>query len=138
MEDLSLTLLFGKPLSGIPRNALNHDVDEARRPRKHAFVAWEDNKLMTCLTTGGPISKTTKQGKSHPNGMRDMTVREFATLQSFPLIHEFKGTSTADYVKQVGNSVPPMIAQTILTAVRKHLERRDKAELEVIAREGRH
>lgn len=120
-------------ISGIPQNAPNHDLEVARRPGKRVHVPWDDNKLVTCLTCVGPIGT----GNTHPSGLRAFTPREFASLQSFPLNHEFIGRLPKDILKQIGNSVPPMIAQIILTGVRKHLETRDKAEMEAMAREGR-
>lgn len=48
----------------------------------------------------------------HPNGMRRMTGRELATVQSFPLDFAFSGTLSSVY-RQIGNAVPPMFAMQI-------------------------
>lgn len=45
----------------------------------------------------------------HPNGLRRMTCRELATIQSFPLTYEFYGNSSSVY-RQIGNAVPPLLA----------------------------
>ena len=48
----------------------------------------------------------------HPNGLRRMTCRELATIQSFPLHYEFVGTTSSVY-RQIGNAVPPLFAYCI-------------------------
>ena len=50
--------------------------------------------------TGGPIINI------HPSGLRRMTVREYARIQTFPDDFMFEGTVTSMY-KQIGNAVPP-------------------------------
>ncbi|WP_345530621.1 DNA cytosine methyltransferase, partial [Actinoplanes utahensis] len=54
----------------------------------------------------------------HPTEARSITVREAARLQSFPDDFEFPVARTHAF-KQVGNAVPPLLAQAIATAVRK-------------------
>jgi DNA (cytosine-5)-methyltransferase 1 len=48
----------------------------------------------------------------HPGGKRRMSVRELATIQSFPLEFEFCGTQTSAY-RQVANAVPPRLALAV-------------------------
>ena len=48
----------------------------------------------------------------HPNNKRRMSVREAAIVQSFPLEFEFVGAMTSCYL-QVGNAVPPLLAQAL-------------------------
>ena len=48
----------------------------------------------------------------HPNGLRRMTCRELATVQSFPLNYEFVGTNSSIY-RQIGNAVPPLLAKAV-------------------------
>ncbi len=66
----------------------------------------------------------------HYSHNRIITIREMARLQSFPDSYVFYGTPTTGgkrrrvsccQVQQIGNSVPPLLAQTIAECVRKML-----------------
>jgi DNA (cytosine-5)-methyltransferase 1 len=48
----------------------------------------------------------------HPNGLRRMTCRELATIQSFPLYYTFSGNRSSVY-RQIGNAVPPLFAYAV-------------------------
>lgn len=48
----------------------------------------------------------------HPGNDRRISPREAATIQSFPLHFEFKGTRTSAY-RQIANAVPPRLAYAV-------------------------
>lgn len=53
----------------------------------------------------------------HPEEDRALSLREGATLQSFPKTYKFKGTSTANIARMIGNAVPPNYATAIGNAI---------------------
>lgn len=57
----------------------------------------------------------------HPSNTRRLTVREAASVQSFPINYYFVGNNTSGY-RQIGNAVPPALAAAIATSVRKSMK----------------
>lgn len=48
----------------------------------------------------------------HPNGLRRMSCRELAAVQSFPLDYEFAGGLSSVY-RQIANAVPPLLGLAV-------------------------
>ena len=64
---------------------------------------------------------------THPYLNRAITVREAARIQSFPDSFVFTGTKSAQ-MKQVGNAVPPLLANAIAKAIKKDMGTEDENE----------
>lgn len=52
----------------------------------------------------------------HPNGKRRLSVRESATIQSFPVDFEFLGSLNSMY-RQIGNAVPALFARQLAYSI---------------------
>ena len=66
---------------------------------------------------------TPASGKfTHPYLNRAITVREAARIQSFPDTFHFYGTKTSQ-MKQVGNAVPPLLAQSVAETILSDMEK---------------
>src|SRR5690606_3968441 len=75
---------------------------------------WWDKPSPTITTKFFSISN----GRfAHPEEDRAISIREGATLQSFPKTYKFKGSSTADIARMIGNAVPPVYATAIGKAI---------------------
>lgn len=62
--------------------------------------------------------------KRAPRRLRRITVQEAAALQTFPAGWTFAGPRVAQY-RQVGNAVPPKLAEAVARSLRAVLERQD-------------
>ncbi len=69
----------------------------------------------------GTVINVRKSMWVHPTINRAISVREAARLQSFPDRFIFKGTKDSQY-QQVGNAVPPLMAQGIARKVLNYLK----------------
>jgi DNA (cytosine-5)-methyltransferase 1 len=66
----------------------------------------------------------------HPKEDRPLTIRECATLQTFPTHFRFFGTQS-EKIQLIGNAVPPLLASCIASSLKRDLDR-----VEVGAKEG--
>lgn len=103
-------------ISLVPEGGSIMDVPEEQRGGRnyHALLRKMDrNKPSLCIDTG-------HRTYFHYEEKRIPSTREVARLQSFPDSYIFTGPRN-DQQKQVGNAVPPMLAQIMATAIREYL-----------------
>lgn len=75
---------------------------------------WPDRPAFTAMANNG-------QPHVHPHEHRFLSVREMARVQGFPDSFEFCG-GVRDQQKQVGNAIPPPLAEHVALAVRVLLD----------------
>jgi len=90
------------------RSVFNHVVPGHGLDREGQYELFEDEPSRTVMAQGRP--------HLHYNGRRFISVREAASLQSFPLEHQFFGSLGQQYA-QVGNAVPVKMATAIARSV---------------------
>ena len=61
----------------------------------------------------------------HPAKSRSLSVREAARLQTFPDDFKFYGTKDSQF-QQVGNAVPPLLAEALAKAIIDLLDKYEK------------
>ena len=98
----------------------NHDWNEIgeKRFREAKFARLDRSKPSPTIVTGSRMYY-------HPTENRYLTTREAASLQSFPAEFEFFGSITSQWT-QIGNAVPPLMAEAIGDAVKKMLKNKKK------------
>jgi DNA (cytosine-5)-methyltransferase 1 len=103
-------------LAGLRSGDDLHDLHAAKKyvpPRP----AYDPNRLAGTLTCGGADF-------CYPDGTRDFTLREFASLQGFPRYHRFLGTRT-NVKRQIGNAFPPNTVRVLYGHLKAWLLERD-------------
>lgn len=76
----------------------------------------------------GTVVNVRKSMWVHPAFSRALSVREAARLQTFPDSYVFKGTKDSQY-QQVGNAVPPILANAIARQIAQYMDLYSKAPL---------
>ena len=98
---------------------------ESTRPGGHwgykqgAFIA--DLRLSARTVTANPQQDWIRDPKL---GLRRLSPRECAAIQTFPATWRFEGKRTDQY-RLIGNAVPPMLAMKIGAALRSHIDQSD-------------
>ena len=110
-----------KVISMVPEGGNYKDLPEGVGTSRNFHEAWtryDSHKPSRTIDTG-------HRNHFHYKWNRVPTVRENARLQSFPDKFRFLGTKTQQS-RQVGNAVPPLLAQAIAEKLKKHLKNEDK------------
>jgi DNA (cytosine-5)-methyltransferase 1 len=76
-------------------------------------MAW--NKVSPTITT--KFHSVSNGRYAHPEQDRAISLREGATLQSFPLNYEFHARSQGTIARMIGNAVPPLLAKKIAESI---------------------
>lgn len=100
----------------VPDGGNYKDLPKAYQSSRNFHVAWTrfaSNKPSPTIDTG-------HRHHFHYKYNRVPTVRECARLQSFPDHFRFLGTKTQQF-RQVGNAVPPLLAQAVAVQLKKVL-----------------
>jgi DNA-methyltransferase (dcm) len=80
---------------------------------------WWDKSAPTITTRFNSLSN----GRfGHPEEHRALSLREGATLQTFPKGYIFKGSNNASIARQIGNAVPPELARRVGETLSIHFE----------------
>ena len=111
----------GDNWTAIPHDLLPKGMQRARRTdhtKRYGRTPW-DEIASTILTKCDPHWGA----YFHPEQDRAYTVREAARIQSFPDHYVFRGAQAEQYA-QVGNAVPPMLAEAVGNSLRAVLEGR--------------
>lgn len=130
--------------SGEESMLLNHKAMKHTTQMLHKMSFVKDGGTRECIPTNvrpksGDVRKYIKYNSTKPSititgdmrkvfhysQNRALTVRELARLQTFPDSFEFKSSSIAQQ-QQVGNAVPPLMAEAIAKHLKKMIENSSK------------
>lgn len=114
-------------LDTIPDCATRQDVSTGGVWPKSSFSA--DTLSMTLTCNGG-------QNNYHPSGTRAYTIREMASLQTFPWYHLFPGKSVTVSRRQIGNAVPPAMGKAIYQEIIRVLKETDGVDAASVDADG--
>jgi len=109
-------------MSHVPEGGNQKDIPEDLKPPqlyKNTYGRLDRSKPSYTIHTRFDVAST--GSLYHPTENRALTVREGARLQSFPDWFVFAGKKGSQY-RQVGNAVPPLLAEAIGLAIIKSLK----------------
>jgi DNA (cytosine-5)-methyltransferase 1 len=95
---------------------------------RHPRLSWEGQCPTLRAGTGSDKGSYQAVRPLHPTEHRVITVREAARLQGFPDVHKFHRTTWHSF-RMIGNSVSPIIAQAIFSAIATKIEGVEKEGL---------
>jgi DNA (cytosine-5)-methyltransferase 1 len=98
-------------------NALQLDSYKKHKGHYDVYGRMHWDKPSPAITTRYISYSNGRYG--HPDQDRAISIREGATLQSFPLDYKFYSNSSGSIAKMVGNAVPPELAKRIALSILK-------------------
>ena len=105
-----------------------HDLPKELKTNTYSNAGRTQNTVYQRLKYKEPSGTVINVRKSmwiHPTKDRAISIREAARLQTFPDSFRFYGPKDAEY-QQVGNAVPPLLAQVIAEKILYYLEGKGK------------
>lgn len=110
----------GQGREDLPTNLLAecHTRSAAKIGHRNVYgrMAWDE----VAPTITARFDSFTRGKFGHPEQIRSISLREGALLQTFPEDYVFTGTKV-EVARQIGNAVPPNLAQVLGSAIRKAL-----------------
>ena len=124
LSNLNMLRVKNTPKNGGSRKAWANNEELQLECYKHhdghydvyGRLAW--NKPSPTITTRFIYTSTGRY--SHPEQDRGLSLREGATLQSFPLDYNFFSTNKGAIATMIGNAVPPKLAEAIGLSIQEH------------------
>ncbi|PZF73942.1 DNA cytosine methyltransferase [Taibaiella soli] len=124
LSDLNMERMKATPKNGGTRRAWSSNErlqldcykDHEGHYDVYGRLFW--NKPAPTITTRFIYTSTGRY--SHPEQNRALSLREGATLQSFPLNYKFHSTNQGDIATMIGNAVPPKLAEAIGQSLNTH------------------
>jgi DNA (cytosine-5)-methyltransferase 1 len=124
LSDLNFQRVKNTPIDGGSRKAWEHDenlqLDCYKNHEGHYDVYgrmfWD--KPSPAITTRFIYTSTGRY--SHPEQDRGLSLREGATLQSFPLDYYFHSSNQGTIATMIGNAVPPKLAAAVGDSIKNH------------------
>lgn len=112
----------GQGRDDLPKELLAecHKIDSSVIGHRNVYgrMAWDE----VAPTITARFDSFTRGKFGHPDQPRSISLREGSLLQTFPMDYEFDGNKV-DIARQIGNAVPPVLAEYIGTSIIESYER---------------
>lgn len=130
LSDINIKRLKLTPKNGGTRQVWANTDLQIDAYRKKGNISFNDtygrmswNKPAPTITT--KFFSISNGRFAHPEENRAISLREGATLQTFPKTYKFIGNSIATIARMIGNAVPPFFAKQIgKTIIKNHYDRK--------------